>query len=121
MIRVIKHWWFSLFLFLAYLALFHIWLSHGSIPNWMTTSAGLLLIGVVLRCALSRRYFASNYDLAFHGTVILDLALEGFWIPLHEGYSFYACAAAFVAVVGGYRFFLLHPRWSKVVRADFPS
>lgn len=98
----VKRWWFSLVLLAGYLATFHLWL--------LVVPKSVPLTGIVATWALAfiawrakvTGYFVNRWDRLFHALVILDVLLEAF-IPLHEGYGFYGCAAGFALMVGGYR------------------
>ena len=97
-----KRWWFSLVLMAGYLATFHLWLL---VPVDMIQGTGLganCVLTFLLWRAWTGGYFLNAWDRIFHGLVILDVLLEAY-LPLHEGYSFYACAAGFALTVGGYR------------------
>jgi len=99
-------WWFSLVLLAVYLATFQVWLllpRPGIIA--IGALATIVLAALFLRAA-KLDYFLNYWDAFWHGSVILDLALEGLFVPMHLAYSFYLCALAFVLVVGGYRAWL---------------
>ncbi len=98
-------WDFSLFLGVTYLAVFHAWLVLNAAAVLGCAVAATLWM--VLRRSQRAGYFFNVWDKRFHEVVIVDLLLESF-IPLHEGYGFYWCAASFAAVVGGYRFWAQH-------------
>ena len=99
----LRRWGFSLFLLLAYLAVFHLWgvLGRDGILAVTFVATGILL-GFFHR-AWKRGYFQNRWDAAAHASVLLDLILEGTLVRYHSGYGFYLCAAAFVIVAGGYR------------------
>lgn len=97
-----KRWWFSLVLQVGYLATFHLWLV---VPQDAIRPIGLAAYCVMMLLlwrAWTAGYFANLWDRLFHGFVILDVLLEAY-VPLHEGFGFYACAAGFALTVGGYR------------------
>ncbi|WOO40965.1 hypothetical protein [Rubellicoccus peritrichatus] len=101
-----KFWSFSLFLIPLYLISFHLWLVLG--PR------GIMMVGIIATVvgiiafleASKQKYFLNRWDAFFHSTVIFDIFMEGVFIPLHIGYSFYLCAISFVIIVGGYRWWL---------------
>jgi hypothetical protein len=103
MIRTWQHWSFSFILLAAYLGIFHLWLKLG---HQGIVASGILASGVLggllLQAAL-RGYFANGLDLFTHAVVILDVLVEAILIPLHEGLSFYGCAAGFALVIGVHR------------------
>ncbi len=91
-------------LFIAYLALFHLWLR---LPRIGVNTTGILGSAALLAMLIGyarRGYFANAWDFAFHLVVVGDLLFESLFVKLHEGYSFYGCALGFGLVVGGYRF-----------------
>ena len=97
-------WKFSLLLLVAYLATFHLWLHLDR--GWIVGSGigiSILLSGALVRFN-NARYFVNNYDLFWHGIVIVDILLESILIAEHNHYYFYLCAIAFAFVVGGYRY-----------------
>ncbi|MBL9174947.1 MAG: hypothetical protein JNL10_15520 [Verrucomicrobiales bacterium] len=100
---VLRRWGFTLFLLLAYVAVFHLWgvLDRGGILAVTLVATGILL-GFFFR-AWKRGYFQNRWDAAAHASVLLDLILEGTLVRDHSGYGFYLCAAAFALVLGGYR------------------
>ena len=100
---VLRRWGFSLFLLLAYLAVFHLWgvLDREGILAVTFVATGILL-GFFCR-AWKRGYFQNRWDAAAHASVLLDLILEGTLVRYHSGDGFYLCAAAFALVLGGYR------------------
>lgn len=103
MIRLWQHWSFSLVLLAAYLGTFHLWLrltSGGIVASGLLVS---MVLGGLLLQAYRRGYFANRLDLFGHAIVILDILLEATVIPVHEGLTFYGCAAGFALVIGAYR------------------
>ncbi|MEQ2006551.1 MAG: hypothetical protein ABMA26_07125 [Limisphaerales bacterium] len=103
-----KRWWFSLILLAGCLATFHLWL--------LVPPDAIQPVGLAANCALTLLlwrawtggYFVNLWDRIFHGLVILDVLLEAY-VPLHEGYGFYACAAGFALTAGGYRAWAMRP------------
>jgi len=103
MLRFWQHWNYSIVLLAAYLGTFHLWLllgTGGVVASGL--AIGLLLGGISLVAAM-QGYFANRIDFIAHSVVILDILLESTVITLHDGYSFYGCAAAFAIVIGAYR------------------
>jgi hypothetical protein len=103
-------WWFSLVLLAVYLATFQLWLvlpRPGIIATGAVATIGL---GALFLRAAKVEDFLNYWDALWHGSVILDLALEGIFVPRHLDHSFYFCAVAFLLVIGGYRTWLLRRR-----------
>ncbi|HEY1172398.1 MAG TPA: hypothetical protein VGH19_13605 [Verrucomicrobiae bacterium] len=101
--RFWRQWNFSLILLVAYLGTFHLWLRLN--PSGVMASGLLMatvLSGLLWQASL-RGYFANKIDLGIHASVILDIALEATIIPMHEGLTFYVCAAGFAVIIGAYR------------------
>lgn len=96
-------WSFSVLLLAVYLLTFHAWLLLPELWVAITGWSIPTVLGAAAFHAWRRASFANRLDLFSHVVVILDLWIEGVWVRLHEGWSFYACAAAFAAVIGGYR------------------
>lgn len=103
-----KRWWFSLVLLAGYLATFHLWLLVPSQSAALTGVAATWALAFIGWRAKMTGYFVNLWDRLFHGLVILDVLLEAY-IPLHEDYGFYACAAGFAATVGSYRAWAIRP------------
>jgi hypothetical protein len=97
-----KNWWFSIVLMLGYLGVFHVWVWTSDRAVVVLSAIGVCAMLTALGCGY-RSYFVNRWDRAGHAVVVLDIALEGLLIPEHSHYGFYLCAAAFAAVVGGYR------------------
>lgn len=109
MIRFWQHWNFSFVLLAAYLGTFHLWLKldHSGVA-----ASGLIMTAVLsglLWQAARRHYFANAIDQGIHAVVILDILLEATIIPMHEGLTFYICAAGFAVIIGAYRAWCLRP------------
>ena len=99
-----RSWGFSLLLLASYLVTFHSWLA---MPEAMVSVTGWIvpmILSFLGYEAWRRGEFVNRLDAGCHFGVILDLWLEGVFVRLHEGFSFYACAFAFAVVIGGYRF-----------------
>lgn len=98
-----KHGAFSLMLLLMYLAVFHAWM-HLPRP-------GIIISGIVVSTVAtlmflrsrSHGYFHDGWDQFTHAAVILDILLEAIFIPYHDHYGFYWCAAGFASVILIYR------------------
>ena len=97
-----KRWGFSLVLLGVYLATFHLWLLVPADTIQATGLGANCVLTLLLWRAWTAGYFVNFWDRLFHGLVILDVLLEAY-IPLHEGYGFYACAVGFALTVCGYR------------------
>lgn len=112
-IRAIEHprWSFSLFLLAAYLLTFHAWLEMPA--HWVAFSGWMIPLVLLFSAAdaWKKGCFVNRFDAFNHGVVILDLWIEGVFVRLHEGWSFYGCAIAFALVLGAYRAWILrgHP------------
>jgi len=102
----LKDWSFTLFLGLAYLALFHLWLGRSHSTVMLSGAVAGVVLAAALAVASRRGYFLNRWDRRFHAAVILDLWLESWLIPVHEGRGFYACALGFGLVLVGYRWYL---------------
>lgn len=103
-----QSWSFSLFLIPLYLISFHLWLVLGP-RGIMLTGLASTAIGIAAFIYVAKRkYFLNRWDAFFHTTVLFDIFMEGVFIPLHIGYSFYLCAISFVIIVGGYRMWIFH-------------
>lgn len=101
--RFWRQWNFSLILLAAYLGTFRLWLH---LESGAVMASGLLVAAVLsglLWQGSLRGYFANKIDLCIHASVILDIALEATIIPMHEGLTFYWCAAGFAVIIGAYR------------------
>ena len=110
-----RSWWFSGLLLLAYLAAFHAW-NRTHIPeHWIKVSAVALATILFASLWLAGRTgcFVNGWDRAFHGAVILDLLIEGLWVEHSGNFGFYACAAGFIVVIGGYRILVRVKRGSE--------
>jgi hypothetical protein len=99
-------YWYSLLLAVAYLGIFNVWMF---LPySWVVISS-IVVSGVLLWLfirAAKQHYFFNRWDAFLHLSVIIDILLEGV-LPLdHRSKSFYLCAAAFAAVICGYRVYL---------------
>ena len=105
-----KTWSFSLFLGLAYLAVFQLWTVLAQ--RWIIASGlgAAVLLSLVFARAAAQNYFWNRWDGLLHTAVILDLLLEAVFIPVHTGYGFYFCALGFACVIGGYRACLGRPQ-----------
>jgi hypothetical protein len=98
-----KRWNFSLILGIIYLAVFHLWMRVDRRTIILSSVAVSALASGLFLWAERRKYFLNNWDRLFHAAVILDILLEGFFIPVHDNYNFYLCALGFAVVLGGYR------------------
>ncbi|MBM3834409.1 MAG: hypothetical protein FJ403_14290 [Verrucomicrobia bacterium] len=96
-------WSFSFLLIGACLLTFHLWLSLER--HWIAVSAACMaaLLNVALVRAQKQGYFVNGWDMVFHGAGILDMLIEGLFIPIHDNYGFYFCALGFVAALAAYR------------------
>jgi hypothetical protein len=96
-------WTFSVGLGLAYVAVFQFWLVAR--PEWVAPSgvALSLVLSAWLVFAARAGSFVNAWDLFIHAAVILDILLEAILLKRHEHQGFYVCAAAFAAVLIGYR------------------
>ena len=105
-----SRWSFSSVLLAGYLLIFNLWpeLPRGWI--YATGWVGTVVLSVLFLGAVRSGYFLNFWDAFWHSTVILDVFLEATLIARHERLGFYLCAAAFVIVIGGYRWWL----WRKV-------
>src|SRR4051812_10759591 len=101
-----KNWSFSLLLAVVYLGIFHLWMALDR--TWIILSSiGVSLgLGSLFVLAVRRRYFLNRWDAFLHSIVILDIFLEGIFIPLHDTRGFYLCALGFAVVIAGYRILL---------------
>ena len=102
---MIKHW-YSLLLLFAYLAIFNLWML---LPYSAAAISGILLSGLLVWLfvrAAKQHYFWNRWDGFLHLSVILDILLEAVLHVDHHSKSFYLCAAAFAAVICGYRAYL---------------
>ncbi len=107
-----SRWSFSLLLLVVYVATFHFWMHVGRTGIVVSGLVSTAAMSALFVRALRRRYFLNGWDAFWHGTVILDVFLEGTLVSHHGDFSFYLCALAFVAVVGGYRQWA----WRRCVR-----
>lgn len=100
----LRQWWFSLLLIPVYVGMFHLWMVVHHRPFFIAsgTLCALVLVAllVVAKC---QGYFVTRTDLIAHALVVLDIWLEAVLITLHNHHGFYACAAAFILVLGAYR------------------
>ena len=105
-VGVFSAWSFSFVLVIAYLGVFHLWLLLDPPGIRVTGSVFVALLLALGARAWHRSYFVNGWDALFHGVVVADILVES-WIPLHEGYGFYGCAAGFGLVLGAYRAYRL--------------
>jgi hypothetical protein len=101
-----SRWSFSGVLLAGYLLIFNLWpeLPRGWI--YATGWVGTVVLSVLFLRAVRSGYFLNFWDAFWHSTVILDVFLEATLIANHGRLGFYLCAAAFVIVIGGYRWWL---------------
>jgi hypothetical protein len=102
-LKVIAHWWFSIFLLLVYVGIFNLWLVADR--QWIILSGLLATVfagGTLIRAA-RQKYFVNRWDKLFHALVILDILLEAILIRAHDNHGFYFCALGFAVAIGGYR------------------
>ena len=91
----------NVILLALYLSFFHLCLG--------TSATGCIILGfifsssTILVCLISKNVFKNRYEYIFYHFLAVDILIEGF-IPLHEGYSFYWCAAGFWLVFILYHF-----------------
>lgn len=91
---------FNLVLLGCYLGFFHLCL--------VVVFPWSFVIGIIVACLTMaiclrfRNLFVNRFEFLLHLAIPLDIAIEGM-IPLHSGYSFYYCAAAFWLVFILYR------------------
>ena len=106
-----NRWWYSGLMLPVYLGIFHAWMlfpDRGIVV--FLTLITVALLSVMLNVARQQRYFVGKTDLYAHAMVVLNIFIEGIIVPLHEGYSFYGCALAFVLVIGPYHLYCLRRR-----------
>lgn len=60
---------------------------------------------VTLICVCCRHLFLNRYECVFYSVLPLDMVLESL-VPVHTGYSFFACATSFWLVFILYRIYL---------------
>lgn len=104
-----RQWLFTIFLFVCYIAIFHVWRFLSG--EWILVTglvSSAVLGGTLL--AVGRDSFVNRWDRVFHAVVILDILLEGFF-ENHVG--FYWCAFGFAVLIVGYR--LLRGNRAKAV------
>jgi hypothetical protein len=105
-----RDWHFSIFVLLLYLATFHFWMTA---TRAVVMASGVAVAGgmaLALALAARRKYFCNDWDKLFHAAVAADILIEALLIERHTHYGFYLCAAAFIVVIGGYR-------WRELRRA----
>ena len=108
----LRSWWYSLVLLVCYLAIFHLWMRLDR-PGILAAAAIMTAVLAGLQYGAFRSgYFRNHWDNALHASVILDVALEGALIPVHDNRGFYLCALAFAVVIVGYRHHVA--RWRPV-------
>jgi hypothetical protein len=94
-----RHWLFTIFLFITYVAIFDLWQSLSG--QWILVTglvASAILSGTLL--SIGGDYFINLWDRVFHAMVILDILLEGFF---ENHFGFYRCAFGFAVLIVGYR------------------
>ncbi|MBI4662454.1 MAG: hypothetical protein HY735_26860 [Verrucomicrobia bacterium] len=101
-------WHVSILVLLVYLAVFQFWLAVDAAGRTASTTIVVVALTAILLRGAREQYFVNRWDFLFHGCVVLDICLEGFFIPIHEGFGFYLCAAGFTVVIGGYRSVILN-------------
>ena len=82
----------SALLLLIYLAFFHLCIG-ATYQVCIALGVGSWLVWTII-CWYLRGVFWNRFEYFIHQLVGLDLLMEGF-IPFHEGYGFYLCAASF--------------------------
>jgi hypothetical protein len=101
-VKPVYKWLAVNFILLAvYLSFFHLCIGAEA-PQCITYGIVFSALSVVI-ISFSRKVFKNSYEYLFYHTLAIDIFIEGF-ISLHDGYSFYACAAAFWAVFILYHF-----------------
>ena len=110
MARLFQKWWLTAILFAGYLSVFHLWI--GRPPNFVLVSClgATCLFAAIIGVGFRTRFFTDRIDSLTHGTLALDVLLEGTLIPTHESHGFYLCALAFAIVTISYRHWTLTRR-----------
>lgn len=103
MARLLHHWWLTATLFAAYLLVFHLWIGQPAQVVLASCLGTTIVLAMLMRAGIKKKYFTDRIDGITHGTVVLDVLLEGTLIPTHDSHGFYFCAAAFAFVTIGYR------------------
>ena len=91
----------NLILLTLYLLFFHLCL--GAESSTCITYGFIFSAATLAVCFKFKAVFKNRYEFLFYTVLALDIFIEGF-IPLHEGYSFYGCAAGFWTVFLLYHF-----------------
>jgi hypothetical protein len=113
--NLLEKWWFTCVLLISYIGIFNVWLlQEGSVAG--SGAVYVMALSLLTVFAWKRSYFAGNYDLFFHASVILDVFLEATYITAHHHVGFYLCALGFGIVVGGYRFMALKKRGANLTQ-----
>ena len=124
-----NRWGYSLWMLATYVTVFVGWKYFPSRAAFLGVG-GVAVAGLVwgMRSAYRTGYFANRVDLALHVWVIIDLVLETLSFEafrlytlafeslslfdsnvaaFHDNNNFFGCTAAFIALLGGYRWFAL--------------
>ena len=97
----------SQLLLVIYLGFFH-FVTNRSPAEILTAGLVCSALATVI-VFVCRNFFLSRLQYLVHYVVGLDILLEGF-VPRHEGYGFYYCAAAFWIVFYCHHAYLLYKR-----------
>ncbi|MCA9102408.1 MAG: hypothetical protein KDA63_14705, partial [Planctomycetales bacterium] len=109
---------------LTYVGVFLVWKQFPSRALFLGVGT-LASVGLATGLIRARRtgYFVNRVDFSAHALVVADLAIESVVFELfrlaqplasvtlfHDNNNFIGCAAAFVALVGGYRWYALRTK-----------
>lgn len=127
-----KNWYYSIQMLITYVAVFVWWKFYPSRISFLAVGGiAIATLAIGFWRAYKHGYFTNRVDFCLHAYVIFDLLLETVAFELfrvfgpngafavvrqfHDNTNFFGCTAAFVLLLGGYRWYALNSRSTEKV------